>query len=86
MFFDNLLLLLICNNNTDSDPGRRYWNSVGEKPNFVFLKTGISRKITVLGLAILLRFGGRVLQMIFDVLHLLLKCNVNIDSDPGGRY
>ena len=44
------------------------------------------QKIAVLGLAILLIFGGRVSQVFFDISFLLLMCNNNIDSDPGGRY
>ena len=86
MFFDILFLLWMCNNTIDSDPGGRYWNFVGEGPNYVYLKTGFLRKVAVLGLAILLIFGGRVSQMFFDTLFLLWMCNNTIDSDPGGRY
>ena len=46
--------------------------SVGEGPNYVHLATGFLRKVAVLGLAILLIFGGRVSQMFFDILILLL--------------
>ena len=59
---------------------------VGEGPNYVYLKTEFLRKTTVWGLANLLIFGGRVSQMFFDYLFLLLMCNNNIDTDPGGRY
>ena len=52
-------------------------------PNYVYLKTGLLRKIAVLGLAILLIFGGGVSQVFFDILFLLLMCNNNIDSDLG---
>ena len=85
MFFDILFVLLMCNHNIDSDPGGRCYNSVGEVPNYVHVKTWFLRKTAVLGLAILLIFGGRVSQMFFDILFLLLMCNHNIDSDPGGR-
>ena len=60
--------------------------SVGEWPNYVHLKPGFLRKTAVLGLAILLMFGGRVWQMFFNILFVLLMCNNNIDSDPGGRH
>ena len=59
--------------------------SVGEGPNYVYLKTGFLRKTAVLGLAILLIFGGRFSQMFFDCLFLLLMRNNNIDSDLGSR-
>ena len=85
MFFDILFVLWLCNNNIDSDPGGRCYNSVGEGPNYVHVKTWFLRKTAVLGLAILLIFGGRVSQMFFDILFVLLMCNHNIDSDPGGR-
>ena len=49
------------------------------------LKNVIFAKNSSLGLAILLIFGDRVLQMFFDILFVLLMCNTNIDSDPGGR-
>ena len=74
----------MCNNNIDSDPEDRYRMSVDEGPNYVYLKTGFLRKIAVLGLAILLIFGGRVSQLFFDILRFLLMCNDNIDSDPRG--
>ena len=60
--------------------------SVDEGPNYVNTKTGFLQIIAVLGLAILLIFEGRVSQMFFDILRLLLMRNNNIDSDPGGRY
>ena len=65
----------MCNHNIDSDPGGRYYNSVGEGPNYVHVKTCFLRKTAVLGLAILLIFGGRVWQMFFDILFALLMCN-----------
>ena len=86
MFFDSLFVLLMLSHSIDSDPGGRCYNSVSEGPNYVHVKTRFLRKTTVLGLAILLIFGGRVWQMFFDILRLLLMCNNNIDSDPGGRY
>ena len=46
-------------------------------------KEGYLRKIAVLGLAIVLMFGGRVWQMFFVVLFLLRMCNNNIDSERG---
>ena len=85
MFFDILFVLLMQNNNIDSDPGGRCYNSVSEGPNYVHVKTCILRKTAVLGLAILLIFGGRVWQMCFDILFVLWMCNHNIDSDPEGR-
>ena len=60
--------------------------SVDEGPNYAYTKTGFLQIIAVLGLAILPIFEGRVSQMFFDILRLLLMCNDNIDSDPGGRY
>ena len=41
MFFDILFVLLMRrpNNNIDSDPGGRCYNSVGEGPNYVYVKT-----------------------------------------------
>ena len=39
MCFDILRLLLMRNNNIDSDPGSRCYNSVGEGPNYVHVKT-----------------------------------------------
>ena len=37
--FDILFVLLMRNNNIDSDPGGRCYNSVGEGPNYVHVKT-----------------------------------------------
>ena len=40
MFVDILFVLLMRNNNIDSDlGGGRYYNSVGEGPNYVHVKT-----------------------------------------------
>ena len=72
MSFDNLLSLLMRNNNNYLDLGGRLRNSVGEGPKFIYLTTGFLRKITVFGLATLLMFGGRVSQMLFGILFLLL--------------
>ena len=85
MFFDILFVLLMRNHNIDSDPGGRCYNSVSEGPNYVHVKTRFLRKTAVLGLAISLIFRGRVWQMFFDILFVLLMCNNNIDSDPEGR-
>ena len=49
MFFDIFPLLLMCNNDIDSNPEGRHCNSVGGKPNLAYLKTGFLQKSAVWG-------------------------------------
>ena len=65
MFFDILFLPWMCSDDVNADPGGRFRNTVDEGRNFVYLKTRLLQKITVLGLAILLIFGGRVSANVF---------------------
>ena len=86
MFFVILFLLLLCDNNDNSDPGVDIDHPLAVGQTMFTQKLRFLRKSAVLGLAILLILGGRVSKMFFDILFLLRMCN-NIDnSDPGGRY